>query len=409
MHKNRTHKSTAMAAMLLLTPAFLSGARAQENAQAVPVAPVQGGARAVPAPANYKLGPDDAISIQVINFPELSVPQVTIPPDGKITVPVLKADVPVAGKTTEQVAQMLTKRWTKYVNDPSVTVTLTARRRQSVQFYGHVVRAQAVEYKTDMHLMQALAGVGGVAEDGDLSQVTVTHSDGTKTTLDITNPETIAGTDKDILLAADDVIYVPQRHVEVTVLGEVVKPGIYDYKDKMTVLDALKDADNTNPDTANLPDATLLHKGKNYKLDLDALLVKGDQSQNFLLAPGDRIFIPTLHNRIYVDGAVGHPGYYLFKPGDRLINAIQGSGGTAAGASDLAKVNLVHVDKLNQTVSVQTVDLFRYYQKGDLTANVLLAPGDAIYVPLKNQHRNPLDALGSVLGLVTGFRVLGGR
>ena len=47
------------------------------------------------------------VSIQVINFPELCVPQIAIPPDGKITVPLL-GSLPVAGKTTAQVTQTLT-------------------------------------------------------------------------------------------------------------------------------------------------------------------------------------------------------------------------------------------------------------------------------------------------------------
>ena len=368
----------------------------------------QGSVQTLLAPAKYSLGSDDVISIQVINFPELCVPQVTVPPDGKITVPLL-GGLPVAGKTTEQVARTLTARWSEYVNDPSVTVTLSQRRRQNVQFYGRVVRAQSVEYRPDMHLMQALAQVGGVANDGDAGQVTITHSDGRKDTVNVTNPETIAGTDQDISLAPDDVVYVPQRHVQVSILGEVVKPGTYDYTDKMTVLDALKDADNINPETADLSSATLLHDGQESKLDLNALLRQGQTASNVALAPGDRIFIPTLHNRIYVDGAVGHPGYYIFKPGDRLVDAISGSGGLRTGESDLAKISVIHVNKMNNTATPQTVDLGNFYQRGDMAANITLAPGDVVYVPLKGVHRNPFDFLGSAIGLATGFKVLGGR
>lgn len=391
-------KSTVTALLLLSSTAFCPAL--------VPGAQAQGPARAQAAPANYRLGADDVISVQVINFPELTVPAVAVPPDGRITVPLL-GNVSVVGKTTEQVAQMLTTRWTKYVNDPSVAVTLSQRRHQSVQFYGHVVRAGGVEYRTDLHLMQALADVGGVAEDGDLSQVTVTHGDGTKATLDITNPETIAGTDKDILLAPDDVIYVPLRHVEVTVLGEVVKPGIYDYKDKMTVLDALKDADNANPETANLTQATLLRRRREYPVDLNALLVKGDQSQNFTLIPGDRLFIPTLLNRIDVEGAVGHSGHFNFQANARLADAIANAGGLVTGAADLKLVSVIHVDKLHNTATPQTVDIGRFYQHGEQASNILLQPGDVIYVPLKGNKPRPLDLLGGALGLASGFRVLG--
>jgi len=379
------------------------------RAQAVPpmgVAPPP--AAAAPAPASYRLGTDDVVSIQVINFPELCVPQITVPPDGRITVPLL-GSLPVAGRTTAQVQKTLTTRWNEYVVDPLVTVTLTQKRKQSVHVYGFVTHVQTVDYKPDLSLMQALAQAGGAADNGDLSHVTVTHGDGRKQTVDVHDPQAAGGTDQDLMLAPDDVVYIPERHIQITVLGEVVKPGSYDYKDKMRVLDALKNADNVNPETADLANATLLHDGRESRLDLNALLVQGHQEGNITLAAGDRIFIPTLHNRIYVDGAVNKPGYYAFKPGDRLVDAINGSGGTTAGVSDLAKVSVIRVDKVHNTATPQTVDLFRFLQKGDMQANVPLAPGDAIYVPLKGKHASPFEALGSVLGLATGFRVLGGR
>ena len=356
-------------------------------------------------PAAYRLGAEDVLSIQVINFPELSVPVATVPPDGKITVPLL-GSLPVAGKTTAQVAQILTRRWSDYVVDPSVTVTLSQKRRETVQVYGFVAHAQSVDYRSDLRLMQALAQVGGAADNGDLGSVTVTHKDGTRQTVDVSSPQAVGGTDQDLTLAPSDVIYVPERHIQVSVLGEVAKPGSFDYRDKMTVLDALKSADNINRETADLHGATLLHNGRETPLDLDALLIKGETAGNIALAPNDRIFVPVLHNRVYVDGAVNKPGYYAFKPGDRLSDAISGSGGTQAGVSDLAKVSLVHVDKRHNTATQQTVDLFKFYEKGNMQANALLAPGDAVYIPLKGVHRNPLDVLVNGLGLATGFKVL---
>lgn len=393
-----TNRPTFVALALLAALASGPGARAQVPLAAPPAAPA--------ADPSYRLGADDVLSIQVLDFPELCVPQVTVPPDGRIAVPML-GSLPVAGKTTAQVAKTLAARWNRYVVDPSVTVTLTQRRRESVQVYGFVGHAQTVEYRPALTLMQALSQAGGAAGNGDLGQVTVTHRNGLKQTVDVSDPQAAGGTAQDVTLAPDDVIYVPERRTQVTVLGEVVKPGSYSYKDKMTVLDALQSADNINPETADLRGATLLHKGRETPLDLNAILHEGGTAGNVALSAGDRIFIPTLHNRIYVDGAVNHPGYYLFKPGDRLVDAINGSGGTSAGVSDLAKVSVIHVDKAHNTARPQTVDLFKFLQKGEYASNIPLAPGDAIYVPVKGRHTSPLDALGGVLGLATGFRVLG--
>ena len=354
--------------------------------------------RASTAPAAYRLGTDDVLSIQVINFPELCVPQVTVPSDGRITVPVL-GSLPVAGQTTSAVAKTLTQRWSKYVVGPLVTVTLTQRRKESVQVYGFVTHVQPVEYRPDLHLTQALAEAGGAADNGDLSQVSVTHADKTQQTVDVSSAATAEASGQDLLLAPDDDIYVPERHIQISVLGEVAKPGSYNYKPKMTVLDALQDADNVNQATADLSNATLLHDGTERPLDLKALLVQGRLAGNATLSPGDRIYIPELHNRVYVDGAVGHPGYYAFKPGDRLVDAINGCGGTLAGTSDLAKVSVIHQDKLHNTASAQTVNFGEFLQKANLADNVPLVPDDAIYVPIKGKHTGLGEVLQSLIGV----------
>jgi len=357
-----------------------------------------------PAAAPYLLGADDVISIQVTNFPELCVPTVTVPPDGKITVPDLNS-VSVAGKTTAQVAQLLQTRWKHYYVGAFVTVTLTQRRHQAVQVYGFVTHSQAVEFQPGLRLTEALAEAGGAAENGDLAHVAVTHKNGIVQTTDAS----AGGPDQDITLAPSDTVYVPERHLQISVLGEVAKPGSYDYKDKMTVLDALKDADNVNLTTADLPDATLRHDGTETPLNLNALLKGGQTAANIPLAPGDSIFVPVLHNRIYVDGAVRNPGYYAFKPGDRLVDAINGSGGTIAGSSDLMKVAVVHQDKTANTYTEQTVDYGKFLQHGDGQVNLPLHPDDAIYVPIKGSNVNVIQALAGVVGLGLGVKNVTGR
>jgi protein involved in polysaccharide export with SLBB domain len=46
-----------------------------------------------------------------------------------------------------------------------------------------------------------------------------------------------------------------------------------------------------------------------------------------LRAPGDRLPITEIGNWVFVIGAVAHPGFYNFKPGDRLLDALDAAGG----------------------------------------------------------------------------------
>ncbi len=349
------------------------------------------------APAGYALGAGDVISIQVINFPELSVQQATVPPDGKVSVPLLGA-LPVTGRTTESIARTLTKRWGDYVVNPSVSVQLVQKRKETIQVFGAVTRPDTVEFQPDLHVLEAVAKTGGFDPQSDPSTVTVTHRNGQRQIVNLSHPEVKGGTDQDIILDPSDVVYVPQRHTQISVLGEVEKPGNLEYKENMNVLDALGGAGGIIQGAANLSGATLIHNGKQQSLNLDALLLRGSMSNNITLAPGDSIVVPELHNRTYVFGAVAKPGYYSFQPGDRVLDALNGSGGPLQTA-DLGKVNVIHISQDKQTAQPQTVDIGKFLTKGDMQANVPLAVGDVVYVPDKKHGASPFGIL-SGLGLI---------
>lgn len=172
-----------------------------------------------------------------------------------------------------------------------------------------------------------------------------------------------------------------EEHGEINIVGAVVKPGSYSCKSQMTVLDALAAAGGLRDD-ADLAHVQLIRQGKASDLDLNALLNKGELPNNVPLLPGDVLLIPELHNRVYVAGAVVRRGYYNFQYGDRLLDALSNAG-IIVGTSDLTKVQLVYYDKFKNIMTEQTVNFSRFYSKGDTSVNLLLSPGDAIFIPVK--------------------------
>jgi polysaccharide export outer membrane protein len=387
---------------LALGLAFCTAASAQETMIAPPVNTMQdtiAPPMTATAASPYLLAGDDEISIKVVNFPDLSIEKAVVTPDGIISVPLI-GTLNVTGQTTAQVAETLTSRWSKYVINPSVSVSLMQKREQDVLFYGSVTKAGTTPYRPGMHLLSALAETGGSLPTGDLGNVTVSHPNGQNQALDLSHPEIKAGTSADIVLQPGDVVYIPERTQQVSILGEVTTPGSYDYKDDMTVLEALKAAGGVKPDTADLANSSLVHQGKESPLDLDALLNKGDLALNTKLASGDRILIPEIHDRTYVFGSVTHPGYYSFKAGDRILDALNPSG--PLPDADLSKINLIRVDKTKNTSQISRVDIQKFLSVGDLTGNVLLQPNDVLYIP--NKHKTV--SLPDVMSLVTGLGVL---
>jgi len=382
--------------------------------------------------SKYLLGPGDVISIHVVNFPDLTMGEIQIPPDGKLTPPLL-ADSPinVLGKTVEEVAAMLTQAWSKYVVNPSVSVYLVQKRPQdAIVVYGYTPKTGAVEMRPGLRILDVISAMGGGGEIGDLSHVTVTHENGTSETLDLSNPETKGDSPENILMHEGDIIYVPKLYQFVTVLGEVKQGGQFPYEKKMTVADAISRAGGYIEGEADLSAATITRDGKTIPIDLQKFYLDGDTSQNLTLQPGDSILIPRQTNIVYIYGAVQGQGPYDFRPGDRLWDAINRRGGPSQDAN-IGAVEVIHTDlenkleaeltqkypkqakdskwmfnELKKQGAIQVVDLNRYFH-GDQSVNVPLSAGDFIYVPSK-KHRFGLSDMFQILSSANLLRILAG-
>ena len=362
------------------------------------------GAQVAPAPTtapvvapNYRIDAGDVLGVDVVNFPNLSMPQTMVGPDGTISLPLLD-QISVRGLTREQVKQMLAAKWRKYVINPAVNVFLIQKHAQTVVLNGYLNHTGTVDYRPDLHLLEAMAQMGGALPTADSSKAVLTHADGTKQALDLSHPETKAGTDVDVLLQPGDVLYIPQQEGKVSVTGDGIKqPGSIYYKENLTLLDAISASGGINPDIADLPAATLTRGGVDKKIDLQALLRNGDPKADVLLASGDIINIPELHNRTYVTGDVAHQGWYYYKPGDRIQDALSSAG--LQPDADTGKINLIHTNKDKTVSQMVRVNFDDFQLRGNPAGNPPVQPGDSLYIPKKHEQFNAnsiLQVLGGV-------------
>jgi protein involved in polysaccharide export with SLBB domain len=342
----------------------------------------------------YLLAPDDIVSVTVVNFPNLST-QATVLPDGTISVPIL-GSVKASGKTTEELAQYLAKEWDRFVVRPSVTVSVYQKRKATVVVNGFAAKLGTLEYRPGMRLSDALAEVGGASPAGDITKVRVTRRSGESQTYDMTDFPRLAGTERDVLLQEGDIIFVPERRTQVSVIGQVLRPGSYDYRDEMTVLDALGLAGGVL-ESADLNAATIEEEGVERKLDLDALLRRGDMSVNAKLKPGARIMVPEWQNRTYVFGAVVKPGFYPYKQGDRILDALNASG--VAQNAEMREVRVIRVDKAKGEAVVTRYNLEDFLKDGKMEANAMLAAGDVVFIPDKKRGFQWQDAFSVMTGI----------
>src|SRR5262245_47747907 len=69
----------------------------------------------------YRLGPDDVISVTVFNQDRYSRSGITIPPSGRISLSLIPGGIFVNGKTVDEVADIIKKRYDEYIIDPQVS------------------------------------------------------------------------------------------------------------------------------------------------------------------------------------------------------------------------------------------------------------------------------------------------
>ena len=348
--------------------------------------------------ALYQVAPGDLLDISVLGFDELAS-QPTVTPDGMISVALIGPQK-VSGMTTDQITAMLVKKWSKYVINPPVTVAVKQKHEQLISVYGWVTHPGTAEYTPNLHVLQAIALVGGTMPDGDLRKVTITHRDGTSETVDLSNPATKGGTPADVVLDEEDNVFVPQNLDKFEVSGSVQNPGSYDFKPGTKVLDAITAAGGVTMSTADLQHATILHNGVASTVDLTSLINGGDQKENIPLAPGDNVTIPIVQFREYVFGDVQRPGYVDYKPGDRIIDALNNAG--LNGDAQLWKVNVIRQDKTTNVAKLQVVNVESFLLKGKAEGNPAIEPGDVLYVP---ESRKPF-ALQDMIGVLSSINVL---
>lgn len=332
------------------------------------------------AAAPYELGPGDVLQIKVINFDNLST-QVTVQPDGKVSLP-LVGSVEAAGRSAEKLAEELTKRYSEFVVKPSIWVTVTQFREQSIFMLGLVKVPGKAAITPGMTILTAIASVGGTAEKADLSNVLVTRDNRETFTVDL--EAAARDPERNIELRPGDIVHVPESKARVLVAGSVANPGSYDLKPGMRVLDALSAAGGMTPE-ANSSAAVLTGStGSQAKVNLENLLKKGEVAENVELKAGDVLLVPKQEKRFFVFGEVGKAGAYPLNGEETVLDALSAAGGSANTAR-LSEISVVRA--VDGKPTAVRVNLDEFAKKGDAAQNLRLEPSDIVFVPAKSEKK----------------------
>lgn len=110
--------------------------------------------------SDYQIGPGDSLEVNVWKEPTISG---TLPvrPDGMISLP-LVGDLQAAGLTPMHLSDEIVEHLRKYINDPTVTVTVMAVNSKRIYLIGEVGHPGEEALTPGLTPLQAIASAGGL-------------------------------------------------------------------------------------------------------------------------------------------------------------------------------------------------------------------------------------------------------
>lgn len=277
----RAHYLKISAICLLMTA---QGASAQPAVGgAPPVQPVQAAATAQaggPATAEYVLGPEDVLEVEVVGQPDKARARVYT--DGTIQLN-LVGKLTAQGKTPRQLGDEIAQalRGGGFYANPVINVEVVSYASRYVTVLGAVTNPSLVPINRPYRLSEILARVGGVqASAADYLIVRPESGAEKRYMIDAlaTGDET-----KDPFVTPGDKIFAPVAEV-FYISGQVNAPGTFPMKANMTVRQAIARAGGLTASGSDKKVQTT-RDGKKIKVDGEAAVVPGD-----VLVVGERLF-----------------------------------------------------------------------------------------------------------------------
>jgi polysaccharide export outer membrane protein len=261
--------------------------------------------RSLPRPDPLLL-PGDVLTISVFRQPDLALPEIRIPQDGRITFPLIGA-VDAAGHTQAELESTIRARLEKdFLREASVTVTVKEYAKRRVYIVGGVTKPDGYEIAPDarMTVLQVVAAAGGFTDRAykEFVQIVRRRAPGEREVIKLSLVEVeklIAKgqAEADLELWPDDLVVIPSAVRVAYVLGAVNKPGNIEVPNdsRVTVSMAVSSAGSYTKFASTGRVQVLRHlptgETRKFTVDLDAVL-DGRLDDDVQLLPGDVVWVP---------------------------------------------------------------------------------------------------------------------
>lgn len=301
-----------------------------------------------------------------------------------------------------------------------------------VYVMGEVFKPGAYEGKEGATFMDILANAGGPTRFAESRQIRIIYADGKVRPFDMA--AYTEGMIRNIPpIGPGDAIFVPEKtdmnekswlkvapSRAVRVMGEVNRPGRFEWSDEMNLMDLLAHAGGPKPraDTARIELLIPQTGGKNRTVifNLDKYIKQGHSEARLpKIKAGTVVRVHDLPQdpsdnksqwvrqssemSIYIMGQVGAPGRYRFKNDMTFLDILSAADGPTQNA-DIHNIRISHSNQGHPKVT--RLDLGLYFETGDPQLLPEVSTGDTIYIPEKDRIwlNEPKETTVRVLGAV---------
>jgi protein involved in polysaccharide export with SLBB domain len=280
-------------------------------------------------PANYIIGPEDQIDINVYGKSVVNW-KLTVTPEGVINIPGAGL-LNVNGKTIEQATAAIKAKLSasNYAvgRGTNVQVSLGNIRSIKVIIIGQVIKPGTYTLPSLATVFNALYAAGGPGDQGSFRQIEIIRSNKIIRHLDIYDFLVKGDQSNNINLQDQDIIRVPTYRTRVELSGAVKIPALFEVLPGETLQSVIDFAGGFSDQayTARIKVSQISDQQRRITDVLE------DDYKNYIPLRGDKYTVSHIlnrfENRVSINGAVFRPGEYELQKGLTLSALIKNAAG----------------------------------------------------------------------------------
>ena len=332
----------------------------------------------IATPLNYRLGPGDAVFVDIYGASQKSV-EATVSPDGDINIEGY-GPVQVSGLTVAQANAKLRSTLGSRYSSSKIKLSVGQTKTIMVNVMGEVKVPGTYTLSAFATVFHALYMAGGTNDIGTLRNIKVYRHNKLVSEVDIYDYILNGKLTGNVRLADNDVIVVGPYNCLVNITGKVKRPMFYEMKRNESMSSLLKYSGGFTGDAYTKSVRVIRKTGKQYSV----FNVNEFDMSSFHIADGDSVsvdsILPRYENTVEVKGAVFRPGMYQL---GENINSVRTLIENAEGMTEQAFTNrgVMHRMKADRTLEVLSVDLGGIMS--GKVADIPLRENDVLFVPTR--------------------------